>query len=248
MTAKVIGVIPARLDSTRFYGKVLFKYRGKALIQYLFMELSKSKEIDRLIVATDNKKVKRACEGFGAEVVLTPRKMRTGSDRVAEVMKSVKGKIFVNVQGDALGLNHEELDRAIRKFKDNPAWGYGTLVRRISSDAEVNNPDVVKVVIKANGDAGWFSRSPIPFIRHAQKKAWSIHQRYLHHIGVYFFRRKALKRFATWASTPNEKAESLEQLRILENGANIRVFMTNMKTISVDSPQDVKKLGKVLNP
>ncbi|HEX2896531.1 MAG TPA: 3-deoxy-manno-octulosonate cytidylyltransferase [candidate division Zixibacteria bacterium] len=247
MADKVIGVIPARLDSKRFYGKVLFNYRGKPLIQYLHAELTQAKEIDRLIIATDNAEVKRACEGFGAEVIMTPKKMRTGSDRVAEVMKSIDGGIFVNVQGDAFGLNYQGLDNAIRKFKSDSSLEYGTLARKLDSDTELNDSDAVKVVLKKNGDAGWFSRSPIPFMRNAGTKSWTLLNNYYYHIGVYFYRRKALKRFAQWTTGICEKAESLEQLRILENGGNIRVFMTNMKTISIDSPKDVKKLGKVLN-
>lgn len=247
MAAKVIGVIPARLDSKRFYGKVLFNYQGKPLIQYLHSELSKAKAIDRLIIATDNIKVCRACEAFGAEVVMTHKKMRTGSDRVAEVMKSVDGRIFVNVQADSIGLKSEILDGAIKKFKSDSSLEYGTLARKLNSDSELNDPDAVKVVMKKNGDAGWFSRSPIPYVRHSGNRAWTSHNKYFYHIGVYFYRRSALQRFAQWPTGGYEKAESLEQLRILENGQNIRVFITSMKTISIDSPDDVKKLGKVLN-
>lgn len=247
MAAKVIGVIPARLDSKRFYGKVLFNYRGKPLIQYLHSELSRSKAIDRLIIATDNAQIKKACEGFGAEVVMTPKKMRTGSDRVAEISKSVKGDIFVNIQGDAFGLECGKLDKAIRKFKSDSNLEYGTLARKLGSESELNDPAAVKVVLKKNGDAGWFSRSPIPFVRPPGNRAWTSVNTYLYHIGVYFYRSKALQRFSRWPTGNCEKAESLEQLRILENGGNIRVYVTNMKTISIDSPQDIKKLGKALN-
>lgn len=247
MAPKVVGVIPARLDSGRFYGKILFNYRGRPLLWYLYSELSKSKVMDRLIIATDNKKVEQVANDFGAEVMMTPRKMRTGSDRVAQVMKSVDGDIFVNVQGDAFGLKYSDLDLSIKKFVKDSSLEYGTLARRLDSDAELKSPDAVKVVIKKNGDAGWFSRSPLPYLRQTENKPQSKQFNYYYHIGVYFFRRAALQQFALWASTPNEKAESLEQLRILENGKNIRVFLTNMKTISVDSPKDVKKLRKVLN-
>ncbi len=247
MAPQVVGVIPARLDSTRFYGKVLFNYRGRPLLWYLYTALSKSKVVDRLIIATDNKKVAHVAEEFGAEVIMTSPKMRTGSDRVAQVMKSVEGEIFVNVQGDAFGLKYSDLDQYIKKFVKDSQLEYGTLARKIESDAELKSPDAVKVVMKNNGDAGWFSRSPLPYIRHAGKKPQSQQFNYYYHIGVYFFRRAALQQFALWASTPNEKAESLEQLRILENGKNIRVFLTNMKTISVDSAKDVKKLRKVIN-
>jgi len=247
MAPKVIGVIPARLDSQRFYGKVLFNYRGKPLLQYLFAEISKSKAIDHLYIATDSNDVKRAAEGFGAEVIMTPRHMRSGTDRVAVVMNSVAGDVFVNVQGDTFGLKHSLLDKTAEQFVKDPTLEYGTLARKIESDIELKNPDAVKVVLKDNGDAGWFSRSPLPYLRHGQKGRWCRQFNYYYHVGVYFFRRAALKQFTMWPSSPNEKAESLEQLRILENGKNIRVFLTNMKTFSVDSPKDVPKLRKVIH-
>jgi len=247
MAAKVVGVIPARLDSKRFYGKVLFNYRGKPLIQYLYEELSQSKVIDRLIIATDDKKIEQAAKSFNAEVIMTPKNMCTGSDRAAYVMKSVKADIFVNIQGDAFGVNHTQLDTVIRKFSADKSIEYGTMARKIANDKELFDHDAVKVVLKKNTDAAWFSRQPIPYIRHPKKSARTKQNDYYYHIGVYLFRRAALKQFSMWASGQCEKAESLEQLRILENGKNIRVFVTKMKTFSVDSPKDVKKLRELVN-
>ncbi|MGH8015201.1 MAG: 3-deoxy-manno-octulosonate cytidylyltransferase [Candidatus Zixiibacteriota bacterium] len=218
MEPKVVGVIPARLESKRFYGKVLFKYRGNPLIQYLYSELSKSKAMDKLIIATDNRKVEQAAKAFGAEVVMTPKKFRTGSDRVAFVMNSTPGEIFVNIQADAFGVNPKALDRAIGKFASDPDIEYGTLVRKITKDSELNDHNAVKVVLKKNNDAAWFSRQALPYIRHANRKPRARQAGYYYHIGVYFFRRKALQQFTSWPASPAEKAESLEQLRILENG------------------------------
>lgn len=246
MAAKVVGVIPARLDSKRFYGKVLFNYRGKPLIQYLYEELSKSKVMDPVIIATDSDKVRLEAEKFGAEVVMTPKNMRTGSDRVAFAAKSVRGDVYVNVQGDALGLDHRDLDKAIKRFVVDSKSEYGTIARKIDNDSELNDHDAVKVVLKMNQTAGWFSRQPIPHLRHPKPGKFSKQHGFYYHIGVYFFKREALKRFASWATAVSEKAESLEQLRILENGRNIKVFITNMKTVSIDSPKDITKLGKVL--
>ena len=148
MAPKVIGVIPARMDSKRFHGKVLFNYRGKPLIWYLYEELSKSKVMDRVIIATDNNKVKKTAEAFGAQVVMTNKKLKTGSDRVAQVMDSVYGDIFVNIQGDIFGLKSAALDTAISKFASNPNLEYGTLARNIASEKELKSPDSVKVVLK----------------------------------------------------------------------------------------------------
>ena len=247
MALKVIGVIPARMHSKRFYGKVLFDYQGKPLIWYLYQELAKSKVMDRVVIATDNNKVRKTAEGFGAHVVMTTGKLQTGSDRVAQVMDSVEGDIFVNIQGDVFGLKSAALDTALGKFSSIPTLEYGTLARKIGTDKELNSPDSVKVVLKSNGDAGWFSRYPLPYIRCSSKKPISKHFNFYYHIGVYMFKSGALKEFAGWAQSPCEKAESLEQLRILENGKNIRVFLTNLKTVSVDSPKDVKNLKEVLN-
>lgn len=247
MALKVIGVIPARMDSKRFYGKVLFNYRGKPLIWYLYEELLKSKVIDRVIIATDNIEVRKTAEAFGAQVVMTKGRHKTGSDRVAQVMDTIEGDVFVNIQGDIFGLETAALDNAISKFVSDPALEYGTLARRIGSERELNSPDSVKVVLKNNGDAGWFSRYPLPFVRNFSKKPDFRHFNFYYHIGVYMFRREALKKYAEWPQSPCEKAESLEQMRILENGKNIRVFMTSNKTISVDSAKDVKKLKEVLN-
>jgi len=247
MAARVVGVIPARMDSKRFYGKILYNYQGRPLLYYLFAELSKSKVMNQLIIATDSSQVQRAASLFGAEVVMTSKNIRTGSDRVAAVMKRVKGDIFVNVQGDVFGLKHAVLDKALKKFLNNSSWEYGTLARKIDSDQEALDPDAVKVVLKENGDAGWFSRYPLPFLRHPDKRDRTKQASFYYHIGVYMFRKRALEQYARWKSTPHEKAESLEQLRILENGRNIRVFTTNMKTVSVDSPKDLIKLKDVLN-
>jgi 3-deoxy-manno-octulosonate cytidylyltransferase (CMP-KDO synthetase) len=247
MSPKVVGVIPARLNSKRFYGKVLFKYRGKPLIQYLYEELLKSKVMDSVIIATDNLEVKRAVELFGAKVVMTPSNVRTGSDRTAYAAKSVKADIYVNVQGDALGISHSKLDRAIKEFSADQRAEYGTIAREIEDDKELLSSDAVKVVLTNEDHAAWFSRQPIPHVRNPRSGQLSNQSKFYYHIGVYMYRRPALLRFASWNSTPCERAESLEQLRILENGKKIKVFVTDMKTVSVDSPKDVLKLKKVYN-
>ncbi len=247
MAVKVIGVIPARMDSKRFYGKVLFEYQGKPLIRHLYEELSKSKVMDRVIIATDTKKIRNIAEGFGAQVVMTTANLKTGSDRVAKVMDTIKADIFVNVQGDVFGLKSTPLDKALEMFASNPSCEYGTLARKIDSEKELNSPDAVKVVLKNNGEAGWFSRYPLPYLRKSSNKSKVKKFDFYYHIGVYMFRREALRRYAAWPQSPCEKAESLEQLRILENGKNISVFLINNKTVSVDTPKDIKKLKKVLN-
>jgi 3-deoxy-manno-octulosonate cytidylyltransferase (CMP-KDO synthetase) len=245
MSPKVVGVLPARLDSKRFYGKVIYNYRGKPLLYYLYSEFSKSKVIDRLIIATDHKKVKNVAESFGAEVMMTGKNLKCGTERTAEIANHVKADIYLNIQADVFGLKHTTLDRTIKEFKKDLKAEYGTLARRIEEDAELVSPDSVKVIINEKDNAGWFSRYPIPYLRHSLKKPRSEQHDYYYHIGVYLFKRGALKQFANWKRSENEKAESLEQLRILDNDKNIKVYLTRAKTVSVDSPQDLKKLKEV---
>ena len=247
MAPRVVGVIPARLDSKRFFGKVIYSFRGHPLLYYLYSEFSKSKVIDKLIIATDNNRVKATAEKFGAEVVMTSKRLKCGSERVVEVAGKVRGDIYLNIQADVFGLKHQTLDKALAKFQKDKSAEFATLARKIESDRELMNSDAVKVVMQKDNNAGWFSRYPIPYLRESLKKPRVKQFDYYYHIGIYMFKAAALKQFANWTATPNEKAESLEQLRILDNGKRIKVYLTKAKTVSVDSPGDLKKLKKVFN-
>jgi len=242
MAAKVVAVIPARLNSQRFPNKVIYPWQGKPLLFYVYNEARKAKNIDRVVVATDNKLVQKAVAPLGMEVVLTSSRHRTGSDRVAEVMAKISGDIIVNIQADNLGLKAPVLDRSIEKMIEDSSIGFATLARRLRTDEELFDPNVVKVVVAKDGWALWFSRYPIPYLRSAVEKNRAQQFHFLRHVGIYFFRRKALKRFAKWKRSSLERAESLEQLRILENGEPIKVFRTAMRSVSVDTAQDLKKL------
>ncbi len=242
MAFKTVGVIPARMESERFYGKVLFPYKGMPLLYYVFNEVSKAKRVDRFIVATDSREIESQAREFGADVIRTKGNYNTGSDRVAAVMKKITADLYVNVQADLFGLKTADIDRVVKEFQNNSSLKYGTLARKIKNDNELKDPNSVKVVLKKNKNAGWFSRQPLPYLQRPLKKALSSQADYYYHIGVYFYRRQALREFASWKQTPCEKAESLEQLRILENGRNMRVFLTDTKTVSIDSPADINKL------
>lgn len=247
MSSKVVGVIPARLDSKRFHGKVIYSFRGRPLLYYLYSEFSKSKVINKLIVATDSNKIKDVAESFGAEVVMTSKKAKCGTERAAEVAQKVKAEIYLNIQADVFGLKYSALDIALKKFRKETKSQFATMARKIENDSELFNPDSVKVILKNDNNAGWFSRYPLPYLRHPLKKARANQFGYYYHIGVYMFRRAGLMQFAKWKATENEKAESLEQLRILDNGQNMKVYLTNGKTVSVDSPKDLKKLKGIIN-
>lgn len=242
MKEQVVGIIPARLDSKRFPRKVAYSYRGKPLLFYVWKSFAKSKEINRLIIATDSDEVCRIAEGFGAEVMLTSGRHRTGSDRAAEVMGKIKGSLVVNIQADNFGLKASVLDKVIGTMKADRSIQTATLARRIDNDKDLVNPDVVKVVTGTDNQALWFSRYPIPYIQRPQRGSRVGQYPFLEHIGIYFYRRKVLEAFAGWKRTQTEKTESLEQLRVLENGVGMRVFVTRAQSVSVDAPEDLKKL------
>ena len=241
MAQKVLAVIPARLGSKRFARKVIYPYQGKPLLFYVYQGLKRVKEIDRLVIATDSKEIKKVAEKFDAEVIMTSKRHRTGSDRVAEVMKKIGGDIIINIQADNLGLKVSSLNMMVKKMIQNKSIDFATMVYRINNSQELLNTNKVKVLIDKNGNALWFSRLPLPFI---QRNNNNLKEKFTFwgHIGVYFFRRKALEQFARWQRTPYEKAESLEQLRILENGAEIKIFKTRAHPVSIDQKQDLKKL------
>jgi len=239
----VAAVIPARLGSTRFAGKVLYPFRGQPLLYHVWRQVTKAKEIDQVWIATDSGEIANAAESFGAEVLFTSRRPRTGTDRIAEAIADRSADIVVNVQADCLGLKPTLLDRVVRQMRRDRSIRYATPARLIGNDRELFDPGVVKVVVDRNSEALWFSRFPLPYLQRPSAGLRSAQFSFLAHIGVYFFRRAALEAFADWKQTRLEKAESLEQLRILENGGSIRVFRTTARTISIDKPEDLKKIS-----
>lgn len=242
--SEVVAVIPARLGSTRFPGKLLHPYKGHPLIYYVWKQVAKARLVDRVIIATDSREIESAAREFGADVVRTSTRPKTGTDRVAEALRSQSGDIVVNVQGDCFGLQPALLDRVVRTMLQKRDIKFATLARPIESDEELFNPSVVKVAVDRGGRALWFSRFPIPYIQKPSEGARSAQFGFLGHIGVYFFRRPALEAFARWKQSPFERAESLEQLRVLDNGGIIQVFKTRAATYSIDTPADLKKLRK----
>ncbi|MEW5995536.1 MAG: 3-deoxy-manno-octulosonate cytidylyltransferase [Candidatus Zixiibacteriota bacterium] len=245
MAPRVLAVIPARLNSKRFPNKVIHPFRGQPLLSYVYREICRAKLIDRVIVATDSREVHDVMSRIGADVMLTSKRHQTGSDRVAEAMRKLGGQIIINVQADNFGLKASVLDRVIGKMRRNRRIRFATLARRIASPDELSSPHTVKVVVSREDDALWFSRWPIPYLQHPKGRKPTSQFTYLAHVGVYFFRRRALEQFAAWPRSPLEKVESLEQLRILEHGEGIKVFKTSLRCVSVDTPRDVAKLEAV---
>ncbi len=242
MAAKVVAVVPVRLDSTRFAGKALYPVNGRPLVLHLLDNLKKSRRVDHLLVATDNNRIRRSVVNAGYDAVLTRRKHQTGSDRVAEAAAEFGANIVINVQGDNYALDGRTLDRVIDAMRADKSISFATLARRISEPSELTDTDTVKVVISADGYALWFSRLPVPYQKKLRSEGKAKEMTYYAHIGVYFFRSRALREYARWPRTVAERAESLEQLRILEHGGRIRVFLTKAHPISIDSPNDLRKL------
>ncbi len=239
----IVGIIPARFASTRLMGKPLAEIGGKPLIQHTYESASKSKLIKKIIIAVDDEKVEKVCSGFGAEVVLTPKNCETGSDRIAHVVKNIdEAKIIVNIQGDEPFISGKMIDQAIEPLLFDKSVNVATLVKRIENIKELNSPDVVKVVFDYNNYAMYFSRAVIPFLRDAASREIAIEKtEFYKHIGLYVFSRELLLKFTSMNPTDLEKTEKLEQLRLLENGYKIKVVVTDIESIGVDTQKDLKR-------
>jgi len=245
MKNKVLAVIPARLQSKRFPGKVLYEINGKSLLEHLYREANRADLIDKVVIATDSYEVIRAVSQFGGEAMKTSKRHRTGSDRTAEVAEKLGADIIINIQADNLGVKAGDYDKIIAEMVSDRTIKYATFVKRIESEDELYNPNRVKVIFNRENYALWFSRYPLPFLQ--DKNGNRVEKfNFYYHIGIYFYRKSALKNFATSPRTPLEKAESLEQLRILENSGKIRVFKLKRKIWSIDTPDDTRKAGRFL--
>jgi 3-deoxy-manno-octulosonate cytidylyltransferase (CMP-KDO synthetase) len=245
----VIGVIPARFASTRLMGKPLADIGGKPMIQHTYESASKSNLISKVIIAVDDKKVLKVAEGFGAEVIMTPKSMATGSDRIAFAAKYYKdAEIIVNIQGDEPFISGTMIDQAIEPLVFDPKVNVSTLAKKIEDLKELKSPSVTKVVFDYNNYALYFSRSPIPYVREAKTNIERITKGDIYkHIGLYVYRKEALERFSKLEPTDLEKTEKLEQLRMLENGFKIKIVVTEFESIAVDTQEDLERARKYYN-
>lgn len=237
----ICAVIPARYGSTRFPGKPLALIAGKTLIERVWRQAMKARGIDAVAIATDDGRIADAARAFGATVVMTSVRCKTGTDRLAEAARSLGRTYdaFINVQGDEPLIAPALISRvaaALRKCPD----GAVTAAFPLSAPADISSPHVVKVVRDRAGNALYFSRAPLPFNRSGAAVG------YLKHIGIYGYCRDFLLRYAGWPRTPLEKAEELEQLRILERGHPIRVVMAPADSYGVDVPKDIQKIERLL--
>ncbi|MGD0962818.1 MAG: 3-deoxy-manno-octulosonate cytidylyltransferase [Candidatus Acidiferrales bacterium] len=242
-STKVLAVIPARQASVRFPGKPLANIAGRPMIQHVVERVRQAESVDRIVVATDEDAIKKAVEGFGGEALLTRRDHRTGTDRVAEVAAHTAAEIYVNVQGDEPLVDPGTIDSLVAAMNEDPAVQIATPCSAISQPNDIMDPNIVKVVRDFDGNALYFSRAPIPWVRETSKTAVARHWK---HLGLYAFRRAALLEFPTLPPGELERVEQLEQLRWLENGFHIAVVETEYDAISVDVPADVTRVEKLL--
>jgi len=259
---KAVGIIPARWNSTRFPGKPLYAIAGKPLLRHVWERCLCAKSLDLVVIATDDMRVASAAFEWGAEVALTSRKHRSGTNRVAEVARKTKQFAYViNIQGDEPLIDHRLIDKVVQKLRSDRKVGVVTAAHPFEDPADASSPHQVKVVLDLRGDALYFSRAPIPTRPNDDRAALASSQTiqsprvplapgreslFLRHQGIYGFRRKALLQFVRWKPSPLERTESLEQLRALENGVRVHVLVTATGSPGIDTPEDATALEQKL--
>jgi 3-deoxy-manno-octulosonate cytidylyltransferase (CMP-KDO synthetase) len=238
----VLGVIPARYQSTRLEGKPLADILGKPMIQHVYEAASRARSLDEVIVATDDERIRRAVRNFGGQVVMTRSDHQSGTDRVAEVAAGRQLDIVVNIQGDEPLIDPAMIDECVGALDGNDGVGLSTLMKRVD-ESVFDDPGVVKVVCDARGRALYFSRSLIPYSR-TRTADYAVFE----HIGLYAYTRECLLRLSQLPPARLERIEGLEQLRALENGIPIQVVETGCtdEMISVDTAEDLARVREIL--
>ncbi len=234
--ARVLGVIPARLESTRLSRKALRTICGRPMIAWVYERARKARSLDRLLVATDSEEILAYCSRAGIPAMLTSPAHHSGTERVIEVMGREPADIYVNIQGDEPMITAEHLELLLGPFRETPGTEVSTLKVAISPE-EARNPNNVKVVSDASGRALYFSRSLIPYDRDGSGRV-----QYYKHLGLYAYTGRALRRFQALPPSPLEQLEKLEQLRLLEDGIPIAVVETSQGTIGVDTEEDLRRV------
>ena len=237
---KFTAIIPARYASTRFPGKPLAMLGGKPVIQRVYEQAASV--LDEAYVATDDERILNTVENFGGRAVMTRADHKSGTDRIEEAATTTgtDADIIINIQGDEPFVQPSQIETLCHLF-DDPQTQIGTLGKRFETIEAVMNPNSPKIVCDIRGFALYFSRSPIPFIRGIDEELWLQHFPFLKHLGIYAYRREVLTEITRLPQSPLEKAESLEQLRWLQNGYRIRVGETNVETVGIDTPEDLQR-------
>lgn len=248
----VIAIIPARYGSTRLPGKPLALIGDKPMIQHVYESAAKARVLDRVLVATDDRRIEAAVKSFGGEAVMTSKQHASGTDRLAEVARQLKAELLVNVQGDLPFIHADTITRAVRPLRRNRAIQMGTVCNPIYDEREWRNPNIVKVLTDKAGCALYFTRAPVPYVRDdkialgapdqaSQRRLWGYR-----HLGLYVYRREFLLKFARLRPTPLEQIESLEQLRAMAHGYRIHVAQVDERSVEVDTAEDLKRATEYL--
>ena len=237
---KFMAIIPARYASTRFPGKPLAILGGKTVIQRVYEQVSSV--LDEVYVATDDERIFQAVEGFGGRAVMTRADHKSGTDRIEEAAEKIgsAADVIITVQGDEPFIQPSQIETLMHLF-DAPETQIGTLGKPFESLEAVDNPNSPKIVTDTRGFALYFSRSVIPFIRGVDRQDWFGRYPFLKHLGIYAYRREVLRQVTALPQSSLEQAESLEQLRWLQNGYRIRVGLTDVETVGIDTPEDLSR-------
>jgi 3-deoxy-manno-octulosonate cytidylyltransferase (CMP-KDO synthetase) len=241
-----IGIIPARYASTRFPGKPLAMLGGKPVIQRVYEQVKSV--LGQAWVATDDERILQAVEAFGGQAVMTRSDHKSGTDRIEEAAQKIgtTADVIINVQGDEPFIQRSQLQTIIHLF-DDPDTQIGTIGKPFESMEQVLNPNSPKIVCDVRGYAMYFSRSVIPFVRGQEQDSWLTHFPYLKHLGLYAYRRSVLHEITQLPQSPLELAESLEQLRWLQNGYRIKVGLSDVETVGIDTPEDLARAEAFLS-
>ena len=247
---KVIGIIPARYASTRFPGKPLQLIHGKSMIERVYQSTIKSSLFSEVIVATDDQRIFDHVKNFGGKVEMTSENHASGTDRCLEVLEKLEANgeqadIVINIQGDEPFLDIKQFDQLVDLFKNDESCQIATLLKKIAAKEELFNSNVVKAVISHHKKALYFSRFALPYLRGKDEENWLGAHTYYKHIGIYAFKSSVLKQISKLERSSLEMAESLEQLRWLQNGYPINVDITEVENIAIDTPEDLEKLTNI---
>ena len=244
---KIIGVIPSRYASTRFPAKPLIDIAGKSMIQRVFEQAKKSKLLSDIVVATDDVRIEQHVKAFGGNVIMTKESHQSGTDRCFEAVQNYcpDADVVINIQGDEPFIHPEQIDLVASCFNSENTQ-IATLASILNSQEDLFNPTVPKVMITNTKEAIYFSRHAIPYIRGKAEAEWLSNHIFYKHIGIYAYRTKVLGEITALKQSPLELAESLEQLRWIENGYKIKVEITDLESVAIDTPEDLKKLTRFL--
>lgn len=243
----IVGIIPARYASTRFPGKPLIEIKGKTMLQRVYEQAAKSLSLNRVVVATDDQQIFDHVKNFGGDVVMTAAHHPSGTDRCWDALQQLNENYnyVINIQGDEPFIVPEQIDELAAVLQDGTVELATQMIEAESYEILFDKGEV-KITLNTNNEALYFSRMVIPFIKGVEEKEWHMHHRYYRHVGMYAYRKDILRKITTLAVSSLEKAESLEQLRWLENGFKIKCVETRYESHCIDTPEDVEKVLKLM--